>query len=326
MEDKKIWRRHKYKIRQIYSYRYICSFCNLHLYFIIIHTMSWISRKIRNLKIKSVCKKAEIIRYVINHDGTIDVHQCLNITKNKIQYLQELKIKNLIGNLNISTKIINLKNICPERIDGYFDCSFTELESLEGSPREITGRFKCDHNQLLTLKGGPSIVGGDYNCSNNRLESLEGAPNEVNDFNANHNLLITLKGSPQTVAENFLCRHNDNLISLEGGPTSCKRYFLTKGELPDKINNLSEDQKSWLMKWQNDYSIWNLDNTLNEYRFDEMMIDMNNEVPKDQRNRNAYREFLNGRVYHQDFVIDSLIMELENLLWMVSGVPNRYSS
>ena len=69
-----------------------------------------------------------------------------------------------------------LKNV---DVGGYFDCSHTNLTSLENSPKSVSGDFYCINNKLTSLVGAPKIVGGDFWCSYNDLTSLEGAPKSV---------------------------------------------------------------------------------------------------------------------------------------------------
>lgn len=71
---------------------------------------------------------------------------------------------------------------------GNFNCSKSELTSLENSPQVVTGNFDCHGNYLETLEGGPdsvgsaSIGGGTYSCSGNFLKNFEGAPATFNGY------------------------------------------------------------------------------------------------------------------------------------------------
>ena len=97
-----------------------------------------------------------------------------------------------------------------------FDCSSSQLTSLEGAPREVRGNFDCSENQLTSLEGAPQEVGGNFYCDRNQLTSLEGAPREVKrDFYCDRNQLTSLEGAPQEVGGYFDCRGNQ-LTSLKG--------------------------------------------------------------------------------------------------------------
>lgn len=64
--------------------------------------------------------------------------------------------------------------------EGDFDCSWLNLDSLEGSPKKVTGSFICRENNLISLKGAPRHVGKDFDCRNNHLlNSFEGLPEEI---------------------------------------------------------------------------------------------------------------------------------------------------
>jgi hypothetical protein len=126
--------------------------------------------------------------------------------------------KQINGNVvlnNISYIPRFFKNII---VNGFFDCSYNGITSLEGSPQILKGCFICDSNKLTSLDGAPHTVGGSFYCNSNNLTSLKGAPIEVGwDFNCYHNQLTTLEGAPKKVGGYFYCFSN-NLTSLEGAP------------------------------------------------------------------------------------------------------------
>ena len=61
-----------------------------------------------------------------------------------------------------------------------FDCSNSNLTSLEGGPVIVEVNFFCDKNKLTSLEGGPRKVGGDFVCDDNKLTSLTGIPIKIN--------------------------------------------------------------------------------------------------------------------------------------------------
>ena len=68
----------------------------------------------------------------------------------------------------------------PDKVLGYFNCSYNKLTSLEGSPSRIDGYFNCNYNSLTSLEGGPKKVGKSFYCDYNLLTSLEGGPKIIN--------------------------------------------------------------------------------------------------------------------------------------------------
>jgi hypothetical protein len=147
------------------------------------------------------------------------------------------------------------------RVSGHFQCPYL-LTTLEGAPKEVGGDFDCRNNQLTTLEGAPKEVGGNFYCTNNQLTSLEGSPNEVGGH--------------------FYC-YNNKLTSLQGSPKRVGRdiYFLNNA-LPEKILKNEKYIKD-IFYWQDEYRIWKSDGTLNEFRFDEMMIDIRNDWKEGNR-------------------------------------------
>ena len=101
------------------------------------------------------------------------------------------------GNVTWTRTKGNLKG-APEEVEGNFDCSRNDLQSLEGAPKKVRGSFYCSQNRLTTLKGSPYTVGEDFYCYSNLIVSLEGAPEEVGgEFNCESNPIKSLKGIPE---------------------------------------------------------------------------------------------------------------------------------
>jgi hypothetical protein len=194
--------------------------------------------------------------------------------------------RDYIGDIDISYK--QLENINPtyrsvkmmvkttiKKIAGDFGCDFycndNQLTSLEGSPHEVGGSFYCNDNQLTSLEGSPHEVGGSFYCHDNQLTSLEGAPKEVGgDFYCYDNKLTSLKGAPKGVGGYFNC-NNNQLTSLQGAPQEVGGDFsCSNNPLPiEIIKNLNNIK--YILKNQEDYSIWNKDGSLNIIRFEMMM-------------------------------------------------------
>ena len=62
----------------------------------------------------------------------------------------------------------------PEKVGGNFDCSDTNITSLEGSPRVVSGNFDCSDTKITSLEGCPEKVGGTFSCSYTDIISLKG--------------------------------------------------------------------------------------------------------------------------------------------------------
>ena len=137
--------------------------------------------------------------YIINKDSTVSVDGNVEWKSNKPKL-----------------------SVTFSEVTGKFNCSNSNLESLEGSPKKVK-KFYCSNNQNLTsLKGGPEEVEG-YNCSNCNLLSLEGAPKKVKRFDCyNNKNLTSLEGGPKE-AEEYYC-FNCNLLSLKGAPKKVKKF------------------------------------------------------------------------------------------------------
>ena len=114
-------------------------------------------------------------------------------------------------------------------VEGYFDCSYVGLVTLEGAPTEVSESFLCNNNHLKSLIGGP-MKAKKYNCSYNDLTNLDGGPEEVESFNCKYNLITTLNDSKLKNVIDFDCGHN-KLTSLVGSPEKCDFFECEHNEL-----------------------------------------------------------------------------------------------
>ena len=103
-----------------------------------------------------------------------------------------------------------------------FVCSWSGIESLEGSPREVGGDFICRCcGYIKDLKGAPEVVRGNFICNDcDRLSSLEGAPKTVmGSFDCTCcRKLKSLEGVSAEVGDHLNCASCPNLTSLKGSP------------------------------------------------------------------------------------------------------------
>jgi hypothetical protein len=183
------------------------------------------NEEVDNKSIKDWCKKLKIENCEIDDNGFVDVNGDVDIASKKI-----IKIPVKFG-----------------IVTGVFDCEFSSLISLEGSPREVGSDFYCNSNsKLASLKGGAVNVGGNFDCGFNDLTSLEGCPTRVggafyccknsltslefspkeiySDFDCELNSLTSLKGAPIRVEGGFNCARN-KMISLDGCPDSVEKFI-----------------------------------------------------------------------------------------------------
>ena len=214
-----------------------------------------LEEKSKYQKINKICSDYFIENYTINSDGSIDVDGDVYLSSDYNLYKLPLKF-------NIVT--------------GDFKCDDCQLISLEGGPIEVGGKYNCSRNKLTTLEGAPQKVGRWFNCSNNELVSLEGGPIEVGEFyDCAHNKLVNLIGSPKEVAS-FIAYYNQ-LSSLQGAPKYVNNFNIDITYLPKIIYGKYLKE---IIKWQGEYNIYRKDGSLDEERFEDMMIDIKNDVDK----------------------------------------------
>jgi hypothetical protein len=121
--------------------------------------------------------------------------------------------------LLMSRQLISLAG-CPQVVVGNFWCQHNLLKTLEGGPVEVYGEYNCGYNALVSLKGAPKYIEDDFWCNDNKLTSLEGGPTEVNGYyGCSRNMLTSLVGCAKIINGCLLAHNNEQLASLEGGPS-----------------------------------------------------------------------------------------------------------
>lgn len=136
-----------------------------------------------------------IRNYTINIDGTIDVDGDV--------YLNGRSLKKIPFKFGI--------------VNGTFDVSFSELESLKGSPRICNGDFICTGNGLTNLKYSPDEVSDSFFCDYNLLTSLEGMPSEIGaDFDCSENPNLKELKSMSNVEGDIYCDKDLDTSKFEG--------------------------------------------------------------------------------------------------------------
>lgn len=122
-----------------------------------------------------------------------------------------------------------------------------------------------------------NIVDGFFDCSGNKLTSLKGCPKEVGSwFDCSNNNLISLEYSPIIVGGDFNCNYN-NLTNLKYAPKSFEKFKICYKNKLDRIVNSNMSYIGDIVKYQDDYSIWNKNGIFNKHRFEDMMIEIKEE-------------------------------------------------
>ena len=201
--------------------------------------------------INDFCRKYFIRSYRLNNDMTIDIEGDVDISFSKLE------------SLPINFGIIY----------GDFNCSHNNLVDLNGCPKEVSGDFNCSHNQLTSLENCPKKVGGSFKCNANRIKSLKGIPNRVGGLLCGHNKIENLEGLPNIINGYLSFTYNDV------GSLKFLSNVYVKGEIRYQYNPLPEEiiiscenfNIKDIIKWQDDYCIWNKDETLNIENFKELL-------------------------------------------------------
>ena len=126
-------------------------------------------------------------------------------------------------------------------IEGYFDCSDTNLISLKFVPQSVGGSFYCYKTDITSLEFAPQSVGGNFSCSGTNITSLEFAPQYVGSNFACFNTKITsLEFVPQHVGRNFYCYKTD-ITSLEFAPKFVGGFFNCSSTKITSLKGIGKD-------------------------------------------------------------------------------------
>lgn len=243
----------------------------------------------------TLCEEYDIKYYSINDDYTIDVDGNVDIGHKHIRGVLPIKFNRVEGHFNCEENNLTSLLGCPNYVGGAFNCCNNDLKTLEHSPNYVGEDFYCVGNYISSLKGITEHINGGLYCQDNDLETLEYSPKYLRgDINCNLNKLTSLKGSPYKIYGNFICSNNDlttleylpndiegllafngnRITSLKGLSNNFKDITYGDNPLPGSIIHLSHDETLILIKYQEEYGIWNSDGTLNMPRFGMFITDM----------------------------------------------------
>lgn len=136
-----------------------------------------VPRNIEGRKEKARQEALKFLSHEIIDGGEFDASEYYNIDIDPSLVKTRIIKGSLLFNHTDAKKLPSwFKNLT---VEGFFDCSENDLESLENSPQIIHGSFYCSGNKLTTLKGCSNIINGDFYCSENKLNNLAYGPKEV---------------------------------------------------------------------------------------------------------------------------------------------------
>lgn len=107
-------------------------------------------------RIDALCKQYDIVDYIINPDGTVDVVGCVDLENR--------------GLTSIPLKF--------NKVGTRFSIHGNRITSLLGAPREVGTYIDCESNQLTSLEHCPTKVSYLY-CGSNNISSLCYCPTEI---------------------------------------------------------------------------------------------------------------------------------------------------
>src|SRR5574343_122005 len=187
-------------------------------------------------------------------------------------------------------------------VDVNVNLSNLQLDKLPLNFGKVSGSFYCGNNNLSSLESAPKVVGGIFYCPLNNLTTLHGCPKEVGaDFNCGYNNLTTLQGSPKEVGGDFYCEYN-NLTSLKGASQEIGGIFYYKSNpLPEEILDFKDIK--YILKWQDDYSIWR-DDKLDLFRFGELVKDYQKDIIKENNTHQYFYKITSNEYANLDQIIN----------------------
>lgn len=166
------------------------------------------------------------------------------------KWLNENGIKNYTINKDLTVDVDGNVNIHHRRL--------TEIPIQFG---RIEGSFDCGTNELTSLKGSPNYVSKYFCFSGNKITTLDYLPKYVGDYiMASFNNLKSLKCDKIYVKRLFKC---------DGNPLPKEILSFPNEDFPDAIN---------IIKYQDEYGIWNDDGSFNKARWEIFTNDYNDGI------------------------------------------------
>ena len=165
---------------------------------------------------------------------TVDKKKILETLKIYFSYSGSEHIDNdglvsITGNCELVDLSITKLPVQFDNIDMSFDCSHSNIETLNGAPNYVGETFYCSSCKLNTLVGAPTYVKKNFDCNSNNLISLDGCPSIIRGtFNCSYNNLTSLVGGPEYVNGHYYC-FNNRLKNLSGLPKNLNgyRFYIT---------------------------------------------------------------------------------------------------
>lgn len=231
-------------------------------------------------RIDLICTEYEIENYKINSDGTIDVNGNVDLSGYSLDIrIFPIRFGEVRGSFDCSYTELRSLEGAPHTVDGDFNCSSSYLTSLLGSPKHVGGNFYCRANSLTTLEHGPIKVNRGYYCDDNdSLTSLIGSPKFVGgSFQIGSINIVALMDAPEHVGGDFHCVRCPKLISTYMGSTDMylgRKFEFKNTKLPLLYTYSLKVYQELILKYQRHFYVWNDDFTLNEENLNELLSEI----------------------------------------------------
>ena len=88
-------------------------------------------------------------KFKVQSDGKVDVMGDVDITYRRLEILP-IKFGNISGNFDCSNnRLRDLKN-CPEFVDGIFNCGSNYIENIDNLPKKIGQHLYLNNNKITS--------------------------------------------------------------------------------------------------------------------------------------------------------------------------------
>lgn len=132
-----------------------------------------------------------------------------------------------------------------ESVSGDFECNFSDITSLEGSPQTVGGSFRCSDTGITSLKHAPQTVGRTFYCNHTSITSLEHSPQSVSgNFDCTGTRITSLAGVPQTVGGSLLCA-GTHITSLEHAPLTIGGDLICRHSPIASLKGIHKTHRNW---------------------------------------------------------------------------------
>jgi hypothetical protein len=98
---------------------------------------------------------------------------------NNYSISQTDRVVDVSGSVRLARIDTGLAPVQFGHVTGTFDCSYSGITSLHGSPRSVGGDFVCHSTKITSLEGAPQFIGCSFSCGDSNITSFHDVHKQI---------------------------------------------------------------------------------------------------------------------------------------------------